>query len=72
MKNDTYLHCECGDLIDHIIAIGYDEELGDFIFYTTMNHYPPWYKRVGKAIGYIFSSQQITHVETVCSHVQAR
>lgn len=63
-----FVHCDCGHH-DHLIVFEVwdspDELPNEFLVHTTMNHFLPWYKRIKRAIEYIFGVQHITHVESI-------
>lgn len=62
-----YLKCDCGHPVEHLIVFSNYGDDEDFIVHTTMNHFLPWYKRIPRAIKYVMSVQNITHVESVVS-----
>lgn len=75
--------CSCGNWQDYIVAeydrMDFGEKHGDnrlhdsLYFYTQMNHYLPWYKRLVNAVRYVvgYESKWIHWSETLLSHKDA-
>lgn len=51
-----YLNCQC-DCSEHVLRFNLDDQDGDLVLETYLNHYHPWYQRIWIAIKYVFGHQ---------------
>lgn len=49
----VHIDCECSSF-DHSLRICVDQETGDLWVNTRLNTYLPWYRRVWRALVYVF------------------
>lgn len=66
----VHIDCECSSF-DHTIRFCLDQETGDLWLHTRLTTFLPWYKRIWRAIGYVFRpgrSSQGHYDETYISH----
>lgn len=68
------LRCDCGDTVDHCIYIAQhdlsddtfsDSSTGQCTISTRLNPFLPWYKRIWRAVLYVFGTSEYQYVETM-------
>lgn len=61
--------CRCRDHMFVAALDDWEDHDVDLIFMATINHYLPWYRRIGVALRYLFGMDNTftSHADVVCS-----